>query len=189
MSQIFWLLISSVASFFVAKIFGGSLATARTVTLEALLSVSRSLLRQLTWTMVGTSFFVTGVILSALETAEVWGEMFTATLAVKLGLVVIGAGCMYLGLGRRLNINELEATLNTQATSHPRGVDWNEILQQVLGQLSKPTPEPSTRSGTGQSFVGGELKPTDIDRIVAAVKAANAAESGRRSYEPDLTAH
>jgi formate-dependent nitrite reductase membrane component NrfD len=186
MFRILLVLISTLAPLFLAKTVNGSIEASKTLTVNALDKISARIFRQMTWTLIGISFLSTGVILSALEAAEMWGIAFTPTLGVKMGLALLGAGCLFMGLRRP----EQPVVEEHKAHSAHGGIDWQELLAIVLtkwrsaGETSRAQAQ-STAQGRGPE----DLSPSDLDRIISALRNPEGYRSRSQPQGPDLTAH
>jgi hypothetical protein len=172
MFRIFLVLLSTLAPLLLAKTVHSSIEASKNLTVSALDKISARIFRQMTWTLIGISFLATGVILASLEAAEMWGVALTPTLGVKLGLALLGAGCLAMGLRRS------EPPVVETPKTASSGIDWQELLGIVLTQW-RAAPE--------------DLSPSDLDRIIQALRNSEGYRSRSqpqpKSSDPDLTAH
>lgn len=187
MFRVILVLISTLAPLFVAKAVNGSIETSKALTANAVNRISARVFRQMTWTLIGISFFATGVILGALEAAEVWGVAFTPTLGVKLALIVAGGACLYVGLRKP----EPLALEHEKSREHEGGVDWQSLLAVVLERMKASAEESRAEAAAARATAGAharaDLSPEDLDRIVAALR--DQPYRSRPGQGPDLTAH
>lgn len=185
MFRVLLVLISTLAPLFVAKAVNGSIETSKALTANAVDRISARIFRQMTWTLIGISFLATGVILGALEAAEMWGVAFTPTLGVKLGLVVLGGVSLFIGLRKPEPFRMDEVKQKPAET----GADWQALLAMVLEKL-KASAEASHAEAEAASRRGkSDLSPEELDRIVAALRDQPNAYRSRPSQGPDLSAH
>lgn len=178
MGRFIGMVFNTLVSVFVAQIMSGSVASPKVLTMRAIDSISRKILKQATWAMMGAAFLTTGVILVVLEVSALMGEpmgafFITSTLVGKTLLILLGAACLYMGLapaGEGLFAQE-----SKQETS---SVNWNEIIQSVVAKMTEPRVEPSNTARAR------ELSDMEIDRIAASLRDMNA-DVGRRRVVDD----
>lgn len=189
MFRILLVLISTLAPLFIAKAVNGSIETSKALTANAVDRISARVFRQLTWTFLGIAFLATGVILGSLEAAEMWGIAFTPTLGVKLGLVLIGAGCLYVGLRKPEPFTMEQFQEKAKA---PEGFDWQSLLAVVLEKMKNSSEPSHTDTSTGTRRAKADLSPEELDRIVAALRNQDRNHEtyrSRPSQGPDIATH
>lgn len=185
MFRVLLVLISTLAPLFVAKAVNGSIETSKALTANAVDRISARIFRQMTWTLIGISFVATGIILGALEAAEMWGVAFTPTLGVKLGLIVLGAGSLFMGL-RKPDPFRMEDVKPQKA--HDGSVDWQALLGMVIEKMKASAEASHAEAEATTRRPRADLSPEELDRIVAALRAEQPYRS-RPSQGPDLAAH
>lgn len=180
MGRFIGMVFNTLVSVFVAQIMSGSMASPKALTMRAIDNISRKILKQATWAMMGAAFLTTGVILVILEASALMGEpmgafYITSTLVGKTLLIILGGGCLYMGLAPRGDGLFFQETKEEKSS-----VNWNEIIQSVVAKMTEPRVE-ATNTTTARAR---ELSDMEIDRIAASLRDMNA-DVGRRRVVDD----